>query len=519
MGRKIIIGSRGSDLALWQANFTKDQLTEAGHLVEIIIIRTKGDAIQHLSLDKIEGKGFFTKELEDALLDGSIDLAVHSHKDLPTTSPEGLLVAGVSYREDCSESLLIQPDAIDDLLPLHLKKGAIVGTSSFRRRSQLLHFRPDLEIRDIRGNVPTRVKKLEERKFDAIMLASAGLNRLNLEPEDIRREIVPPHVFIPAPAQGVLAYQVRENDLEMKDIIGKINDAQVSNTISVERIILNRLQGGCLLPLGAFCHAVHDDYHLWVSLKPDNEALKRLFIRGKSDDRNALADLALKKIQSTSEKTVYISRDPENADAFTRSLNAFGIRVIAQSPVAFETVEVGHIPMTDWVFFTSKRAVEHFLGQELMPAAVKIAAMGSGTDAALRANGIIPSFTGSDTDTRITANRFLSEMSANTVLFPVAEQGLRQVQKELENKIEVHEVTVYRSVSINLQEEIKADLFVFTSPSAVTAFSESQEIKGLKCIAIGKTTAKAIEKAGAEVLSIAPFTTLQALADTVCGIL
>ena len=519
MGRKIIIGSRGSDLALWQANFTKAQLTEAGHDVEITIIRTKGDTIQHLSLDKIEGKGFFTKELEDALLDGSIDLAVHSHKDLPTTSPEGLIVAGVSYREDCSESLLIQQDAIDDLLPLHLKKGAIVGTSSFRRRSQLLHFRPDLEIRDIRGNVPTRVKKLEEGQFDAIMLASAGLNRLNLEPEDLRREIIPPHVFIPAPAQGVLAYEIRENDSEMKAIIERINDENVSKSISVERMILNRLQGGCLLPLGVYCEETPLRYNLWVSLKQDNSPLKRLFIHGHRSDKEVLAERALKKLKSISQSTVYISRDPENAEAFIRSLDAFGFKVIAESPVSFETIEVGHIPLTDWIFFTSKHSVEHFIEQELLPATAKIAAMGSGTDATLRANGIIPSFTGSDTDTRVTANRFLSEMSATAVLFPVAEKGLRQVQKALEGKVEVQEVTVYRSVTRKLKEEIKADLFVFTSPSAVSAFSESQEIKGCKCVAIGTTTAEAITKAGGELLEISPFTSLQSLADTVCGLI
>jgi hydroxymethylbilane synthase len=253
MFRKIILGSRGSELALWQANFTKTQLEKLGYSVEIIIIKTKGDQIQHLSFDKIEGKGFFTKELEEALLDGTIDLAVHSHKDLPTTFPEGLTIAAVSYREDCSESILISPEALNLNEHLGLKKGAIVGTSSARRKSQLLNIRPDLIIKDLRGNVPTRINKLRDKMYDAIVLASAGLNRLNIDLEDIHRNIVPPTTFIPAPAQGVLAFQIRESDEEMREIILQINDALVAKSIAIERKVLNRMDGGCLLPLGVYC--------------------------------------------------------------------------------------------------------------------------------------------------------------------------------------------------------------------------------------------------------------------------
>lgn len=155
---KITIGSRGSDLALWQAHHVKDRLIGLGADVEIKIFKTQGDKIQHLSLDKLEGKGFFTKELEDALLSNEIDLAVHSHKDLPTVSPEGLIIAAVSEREDPSELILIRKDAVDDSLEFSFKKNAIVGTSSARRKAQLISFRNDVEIKDIRGNVPTRIK-------------------------------------------------------------------------------------------------------------------------------------------------------------------------------------------------------------------------------------------------------------------------------------------------------------------------------------------------------------------------
>ena len=164
----IIIGTRGSDLALWQANFTKDLLEKQGHEVTIKIIETKGDTSQqwNTSFDKLEGKGFFTKELEDALLNKTIDVAVHSHKDLPTENPDGLIIAGVSSRENPADWLIMRDEAEDTAKKFNLKHGAKVGTSSARRKSQLLSFRPDVEIADLRGNVPTRINKLREGQYE-----------------------------------------------------------------------------------------------------------------------------------------------------------------------------------------------------------------------------------------------------------------------------------------------------------------------------------------------------------------
>ncbi len=202
MKRKIIIGTRGSDLALWQANYTKGLLEEKGQEVEIKIIQTLGDQTQQwdTSFDKIEGKGFFTKELEEALLNNNIDIAVHSHKDLPTTSPEGLIIAGVSKREDPSDLLIIHDSSVDEKLKFNLKKGAIVGTSSTRRKSQLLAFRPDLKVKDLRGNLPTRINKLRLGNYDAIMLAKAGVERLDLDLDEFTVEKLNPNEFVPAPA-------------------------------------------------------------------------------------------------------------------------------------------------------------------------------------------------------------------------------------------------------------------------------------------------------------------------------
>src|SRR6195952_4453790 len=229
--RKLIIGTRGSDLALWQANFVKDRLLENNIEAELKIIKTQGDRILNLSFDKLEGKGFFTKELEDELLAGTIDLAVHSHKDLPTENPPGLIIAAVSEREDPSELLLILKDCVDVHQKMSVKYGGIVGTSSNRRKAQLLAYRPDLEIIDLRGNVPTRVNKLRDENYDAIMLAKAGVSRLGIDLGEFHVEELNPTELVPAPAQGVLAIQIRESDTELFTALQVLNHPQVAEEL------------------------------------------------------------------------------------------------------------------------------------------------------------------------------------------------------------------------------------------------------------------------------------------------
>ena len=251
--QKITIGSRGSDLALWQANHVKRQLENLGHTVEIKVIITQGDAIQHLSFDKLEGKGFFTKEIETALLEKSIDLAVHSHKDLETNPPAGLVIAAVSEREDPSDLLLITKSKVDTTQPWNLALNASIGTSSARRKSQILRFRNDLNISDLRGNVPTRIQKLRDGNYDAIVLAKAGVDRLQLDLSEFFVEVLNPTEFVPAPAQGVLGLQIREDDTRMAEIMQHLNHTDVAKHIGVERKVLNLLDGGCQLPLGVYC--------------------------------------------------------------------------------------------------------------------------------------------------------------------------------------------------------------------------------------------------------------------------
>lgn len=267
MKKFLRIGSRGSDLALWQAHYLQAQLAAHGVDSDITIIQTKGDKIQDLSFDKIEGKGFFTKEIEDALLRDEVDVAVHSMKDMPTTQPDGLVLTAVSYREDPADCLLISKASYDATCDLKLVNGAIVGTSSSRRKAQLAHLNPNIHTKDIRGNVPTRIEKLRRGDFDAIVLAKAGLNRLGLDLSDLQVVPLHPREFVPAPAQGVLAYQTHKDNIETRRVMKLIHNTEVAQTVNVERKVLKMLNGGCQMPVGVYCEKDSKGYyHAFASL-------------------------------------------------------------------------------------------------------------------------------------------------------------------------------------------------------------------------------------------------------------
>lgn len=265
---EIVIGSRGSDLALWQANYIKDLLEKEGQKVRIQIIKTQGDIIQHLSFDKMEGKGFFTKELETALRENKVDLAVHSFKDLETNQPDDLSISAILNRANPADILLIRKGFSDSNERWTLKKNIKVGTSSARRKMQLTLHRPDLEIDDIRGNVPTRVKKLRDGHFDAIVLAKAGLDRLNLDVSDLDTFEFDPREFIPAPAQGALACQIRSTDTDLAEILKALHNPNIANMVATERKVLNLFEGGCQLPLGAYCIETDEGVELRAIMAP-----------------------------------------------------------------------------------------------------------------------------------------------------------------------------------------------------------------------------------------------------------
>ncbi len=280
-------------MALWQAHHVKAQLEALDHQVEIKIIVTQGDSIQHLSFDKMEGKGFFTKEIEKELLDKSIDLAIHSHKDLETNPPAGLTVAAVSKRANPCDLLLIAKDAYDQSERWHLKKGAVVGTSSARRQALVRAFRSDTELKDLRGNVPTRIQKLRDGQYDAILLAKAGLDRLEIDLSEFESVVLNPEQFVPAPAQGVLGLQIREGDEFMASVMEKLNVPEVGEQIEIERKVLNMMDGGCQLPLGVYVEK--DD--IYVAYSPNKDQAAKNF-HYKNDGSGNMAEKIVEELKS-----------------------------------------------------------------------------------------------------------------------------------------------------------------------------------------------------------------------------
>jgi len=499
--RKLIIGTRGSDLALWQANFVKDSLAAINIGAELKIIKTQGDRILHLSLDKLEGKGFFTKELEEELIAGTIDLAVHSHKDLPTENPPGLIIAAVSEREDPSELLLILKDCVDVHQKLSVKYGGIVGTSSNRRKAQLLAYRPDLDIKDLRGNVPTRVNKLRDENYDAIMVAKAGVHRLGLDLSDFYVEELNPAELIPAPAQGALAIQIREDDKALFTALQPLHHPDVAEELAVERKVLKLFGGGCHLPLGCYCRREDGGYQVFTSKADDGEDFPdRLFIEASSTAGLAEKIVAYFDPARVFPAKVFISRDLSEHSYFRLALEKHDIEVEGRSLI--RTVPVINkldnfiFRNVDWIFFSSKNAVEYFFQLEpLLPKKVKFGVMGSGSEEAIRRRGYFVDFTGEGIDTADVAFNFAALANGKTVMFPSAENSMRSIQQGLSADTTVIDLSVYETILEEDPEPSGAEVLVFTSPSNVEAYFANNLVHpDQKVIAIGKSTGKKLDE-------------------------
>jgi hydroxymethylbilane synthase len=255
--RHLRIGTRGSLLAKWQAEYVRKRLfSAAGVEAEIVVIKTSGDKFANAPLTQIGGKGIFVKELEDALMDESIDVAVHSVKDIPTEIHSRLSFPAVFRREDVRDCLV----AASGATLANLREGARIGTGSLRRQSQLRHIRPDLDVRDLRGNVDTRLRKAQSGEYDGILLAKAGLDRLGWS--DRITETFAPDVFLPAVGQGAIAGECRLSDSEAAEVLGTLDDAESRSAIIAERALLSALQGGCQVPLGAWARTERDEFIL-----------------------------------------------------------------------------------------------------------------------------------------------------------------------------------------------------------------------------------------------------------------
>lgn len=501
MNRKLIIGTRGSDLALWQANFVKDSLLDIGITADLKIIKTQGDRILHLSLDKLEGKGFFTKELEEELLAGTIDLAIHSHKDLPTENPPGLIIAAVSEREDPSELLLILKDCVDLHQKLSVKYGGIVGTSSNRRKAQLLAYRPDLDIIDLRGNVPTRVGKLRSENYDAIMLAKAGVTRLGLDLSDFHVEELSPTELVPAPAQGALAIQVRENDKELFDALQALHHPDVAEELAVERKVLKLFGGGCHLPLGCYCRRHNGTFQVFTSKADEGgDFPDRLFLQTDAIEGIAEKVVAYFNKDRQLPNKVFISRELSETSYFRRALEKHGIAVEARSLIrtvpVFTKLDNYILKNIDWVFFSSKNAVEYFFQLDpILPKKVKFGVMGSGSEDMLRKKGFMADYTGDEVDPAHVAAGFAQLANGLNVLFPAAENSMRSIQQGLSAETTIVDLPVYETILEENAAGTEANVLVFTSPSNVEAyFAANLSDPDQKFIAIGKSTGKKLEE-------------------------
>jgi hydroxymethylbilane synthase len=514
---KVRIGTRGSDLALWQANHVKGRLEAAGCTVEIVVLQTRGDRIDDIPLHQIEGKAFFTAEIETALLEGRVDLAVHSHKDLPAEGPPGLTLVAIPERANVGERLLIAAGAHDEtaaLLPL--RHGSKVGTSAPRRSEQLQVLRPDLEVLPLRGNVPTRVRRLREGRYDAVVLASAGLDRLALDTSDLVDHALPPELLVPAPAQGALAIQARAEEPELAQLCRRVlHDRAVAEAVAAERTLLVQAGGGCNLPLG--CSVARDADGAWRArtfLGADHPApgAAPRWATGRGGDPDAAVARAWEKLVPGSPtadgplagRRVAITGAAATTRLGTR-LAVLGAAVEHERVLAFETVEgpsvaerVAALGAGDALAVTSKEAARRLAGVRV-PDGVLVGAVGSATERELTRSGLAVDHVG-DGGARELA-RSLPVEAGRRVLFPCALDALPDLPETLgERGVDVERLVLYRTVpcpDVALDADVEAR--VYMSPSAVAACLEHECALGDRAparIALGPTTAAALERHG-----------------------
>lgn len=309
--RKIIVGSRRSKLALTQTNWVIDQLKklDPSFDFEVKEIVTKGDRIQDVTLAKVGGKGLFVKEIEQAMLDKEIDMAVHSMKDMPAVLPEGLVIGSIPKREDARDVLISK----DRLKFDQLKQGAVIGTSSLRRSAQLLAQRPDLEIKWIRGNIDTRVGKLESGEYDAIILAAAGLYRLGWA-SDVITDFIDAELCVPAVGQGALSIECRGDDQELLALFEKFTCKNTERAVRAERAYLAKMEGGCQVPIAGYAHVNEQDQIVLTGLvaSPDGKIIYKEQVTG--DNPEAIGDLVAKRMIEKGAKDLIdqVKRELEN---------------------------------------------------------------------------------------------------------------------------------------------------------------------------------------------------------------
>lgn len=539
---KIRLGTRSSKLALAQSTWVGQRLEDKSQgqvQVQFEMIRTKGDKLRHLSLTKLDDKGFFTKEIEQALVDERVDIAVHSYKDMPTQGPEGLDIGALPWREDPADLLIIRPEAYaPGEAEFPIKRNASVGTGSVRRQVQLLEARGDLVLSDLRGNVPTRVEKLREGRFDAIVLAAAGVARLGLNLDDLQVHRLDPTRFVPAPAQGIVAVQFRRADTEMRSHLETIHEPEIAVAAKVERHFLRLVEGGCNLPLGAWAEPLGTGemcLHVMVGQKGwtpgDPIDVERACVVGSEPE--SLAWTALQLIRDRRGGEVWGSSGGGTSAQPARVLVTATEQVGRGQMEAIRRAGFGvvHVPMIethaivnvetlqevaaklkdgDWLVFSSSSAVRHFLerlSRVMLPKVLRVAAIGKHTASAIVPFGFEVEFVPKVAN----SEGFVAEFSAcqagasrGRFILPMAKGGRTLIADSLRERghvvlpLPVYESRPATGEAVEAALAIDYDAAVFSSPSAVKVFSELQGRWPSRVVAIGETTRRALEDIGVQ---------------------
>ena len=530
----IKFGSRGSDLALCQSRMVAAALTDAtGEEVEIEVIMTRGDRILEKPLPQIGGKGLFTEELEHALRDGRIDAAVHSMKDLPVCDPKGLTIGAVPERRSPNDVLICSPGAVvgsADEVPL--RAGSRVGTSSHRRRSALERLRPDLEFADIRGNVPTRVDKVRDGEYDAVVLAAAGLDRLELPLLGLERHELPVSWSTPAPSQGALAVQCRADDERVLALLAKLHDPAAALCANAERDVLYRLGGGCSMPLGVLVTCEGESMRMQAAYYTNPE-------HGLPDAHAVFADLrgadAMQMAEQLAEQwrplveaplrgaDIVMLRTAGHSGNFDDALAVAGARLhncALTKVVPLDGVSITAEQLAGKVLaFTSARAVELFCAAKhgIDVNGMMVFAGGPATAAAAERRGMKASASPLGSGGSLLAEHIATaELPPGGVVFPCAVERHPDLEAVLQQRnIAVTPMPLYRTEALDGVQLPAIDdaIIVFTSPSGVRAFA-ALPTRPFKHIAIGPSTAAAMAACGVRCDATTTDPTVAALIQT-----
>jgi len=559
MDQTIRIGTRGSQLALYQANVVKEELEKKfpGVHFQIVVIKTKGDKILDVPLSKIGDKGLFTKELEVAMFDNEIDMAVHSLKDLPTSFPEGVVLGAVLKRGEVRDALISSTRrSLRDLTPED-----IIATSSLRRKAQLLRINKDFKIVEIRGNVNTRIRKMEEGFCTVMVMAAAGLQRLGMD--NYISELIDPSVVIPACSQGAIAIEIRENDAAIAALVGAINDPVTLTATNAERAFLRTLEGGCQIPVGSHSSISGNHFEItgFIASIDGTEYLcekaegsvdraveisvalaQKLLSLGGRDILKAIRledPFAPGKYLPLKGKVFISTRALEAGDTLPDLLKAKGATLLSLPMIEIIPVEGSNhfkqLSLYDWLFFTSRNGVAHFFrqlidltGSSELPTSLKVAVVGAKTASELEYYGYSPAFTGVSHGSAEMANEFCSTHNPKNCkillsLGNLADDTLKTIlgAHNHVDRINVYETREPKSVNHTLIQRIKDgqyDLILFTSPSTFHHFSsfvDRSVLESLKIASIGTTTSRAIQQAGFNPLLTAAMSNAEGLTEAI----